>query len=679
VAAAATVAIAAVPAAASAAPARFRLAGSSPRAARTTASNGAVAGGTQINFSVALTLPDANGAAALAHAVSTAGSAQYHQFLTPAQWEQRFSPSEQAVDDVSSFLTSSGISVTGVQADRMAVYASGTAAQIERAFATSLSTHDVLGQSLRVADSDLSVPASLAGEIAGVAGVSQTLAASDATVDAPPSKHVQTPGSSIAPPAVLQVATPCAGYFGQIFDTTLPNYGSPYPPNPAWAVCGYTPGQFRSVYNLNGPADGTGATVAVVDAYASPTLYDDAAQFAATYDPANPLRKHQFSEDVAHPYEDASLCDASGWYEEQTLDVESVHSTAPGANIVYVGGRSCNDTDLAAALAQVVDHHLADVATNSYGDPGGDLAAPAADQAAFNDVLLMAAGTGVSVLFSSGDSGDEYVNYGQSIPDFPAVSPLATAVGGTTTEIGADGSLTGETGWSTARSFLCNAAYEAAGRCTAAQLGSWLPIGLSLGGGSGGGTSYTYLQPPYQAGVVPSSMSEANAGVLGTSQPMRVEPDIAAEGDPATGTLVGETLTFPSGVRFGTFRIGGTSVASPMTAGIVARAVGMAGHPLGFLNPALYSMYGASGAFNDVLASPNTDMSRADFANSFDSSLGFFYSTRIVDYEGAEKFCDPTTNVCTTQNVSIAPAAGYDNMTGLGSPGSSFVTQLAGH
>ena len=92
----------------------------------------------------------------------------------------------------------------------------------------------------------------------------------------------------------------------------------------------------------------------------------------------------------------------------------------------------------------------------------------------------------------------------------------------------------------------------------------------------------------------------------------------------------------------------------------------------------MYSLYGKAGAYNDVLASPNTDMSRADYADSIDAAAGFLYTTRIVDYQGTEQFCDPNDN-CSTQNVSIAPAPGYDNMTGLGSPGSSFVSQLAGH
>jgi subtilase family serine protease len=114
---------------------------------------------------------------------------------------------------------------------------------------------------------------------------------------------------------------------------------------------------------------------------------------------------------------------------------------------------------------------------------------------------------------------------------------------------------------------------------------TWLPIDPSLDGGSGGGTSSVYPQPSYQAGVVPNSLSEASS-----SSPMRVEPDISMEADPATGILVGETQTFPDGVYYDTYRIGGTSVSSPL-------------------------------------------------ANSLDTTDGLFYTTRIVDYEGPENRC----------------------------------------
>jgi hypothetical protein len=68
-------------------------------------------------------------------------------------------------------------------------------------------------------------------------------------------------------------------------------------------------------------------------------------------------------------------------------------------------------------------------------------------------------------------------------------------------------------------------------------------------------------------------------------------------------------------------------------------------------------------------------MARADFANSVDASLGFLYTTRIVDYEGQEQFCTED-GVCSTRDVALNTGLGFDSMTGLGSPGDSFVQTL---
>ncbi len=110
------------------------------------------------------------------------------------------------------------------------------------------------GHTLRLADGNLSVPAGIAGIVAGVTGVSQTLAHPDNTVGAaggakgsPP-----PPGKPIPQPAGFRAAQPCGSYYGQQTDSTLPPYGNNYPSNPPWAVCGYTPPQFRGAYGLSG-------------------------------------------------------------------------------------------------------------------------------------------------------------------------------------------------------------------------------------------------------------------------------------------------------------------------------------------------------------------------------------------------------------------------------------------
>jgi subtilase family serine protease len=657
---------------------RVALRDSASPAAATSPSVGAVPGSSAIDFQVELRLPNLQGAQAFARTVSTPGSAAYGHYLTPAQWEQRFSPSPATVGRVTAFLEHSGFNVLGASADRMAIFATGTIAQVQRAFATSLSYHQVDGSKLRLADRDLSVPTDIAGSVAGVAGISDVRAHPDDVTGAPTSGQTgSTPAtSSLEQPAGFRVASPCGTYYGEKIDTKLAPFGSGYPSDPPWAVCGYTPPQLRSAYDLSG-ADGSGVTVAVVDAYASPSILSDAQEYASLNDPTHPLAGSQFSQRLAGSFTDQAPCGgAPGWYGEETLDVEAVHAMAPGAHILFAGARNCNEQELDDAVRGIVDGHLASVITNSYGDDGGDVLDDDGTRAATDNVLMMAAGTGVSVLFSSGDGGDEFTTVGAVLADYPASSPWATAVGGTTLQIGAAGQRIGEFGWSTARSFLCTDFYVKAGGCTDASLGKWLPIDEALDGGSGGGTSYVYPQPFYQRGVVPAALSQRNAAVLG-NDPMRVEPDISMDADPATGFLVGETQTFPNGVYYDQYRIGGTSVSSPLLAGVIARADETAGHPLGFVNPSLYSLYGHPNAIYDVLAAGKQDMSRADYTNSITPDDGYLYSTRIIDYEGQEQFC--TDNLtCSTRDVALSTAPGFDSMTGLGAPTGNFVDELAG-
>ncbi len=582
---------------------------------------------------------------------------------------------------VTQFLRANGFAVGNVAADRMAISGSGTTAQVERAFGTSVSYHRVNGTTLRLADRDLSVPAPLAGVVAGVTGISQTPATPRLRTDNPAatSSPASNKSATVFPqPPGFRVAPPCGDYYGQKVDTTLPPYGHGYPSPAPYVVCGYKPGQLRSAYSTPTGLDGSGQTVAVIDAYVSPTLLQDAQTYADRNDPGHPLRSSQFSQMLAPHFTQADLCGPGGWYGEQTLDVEAVHAIAPGAHIVYVGAENCFN-DLFTSLRQVVDGHLAEVVTNSWGDNGGDLRDDASIRAAVDNTLIMAAGTGVSVLFSSGDNGDEFTALGQSIADYPPSSPWATAVGGTTLQIGSAGQRLGEFGWSTARSYLCNATYLAAGGCTDAQLGTWTPIDLALDGGSGGGTSYIYPQPSYQTGVVPLSMSTRNRELVGPD-PKRVVPDISMEADPGTGFLVGETQTFPNGVYYDQYRIGGTSVSSPLFAGMVALADQAGGGSLGFLNPKLYALYGNSSALDDIGPAGKQDQSRVDFANSIDGNDGYLFSTRLVGYVGTEQYCppEPSHDPCTTQDVSIPAVPGYDAMTGLGSPGSGFVPALGG-
>jgi len=146
-------------------------------------------------------------------------------------------------------------------------------------------------------------------------------------------------------------------------------------------------------------------------------------------------------------------------------------------------------------------------------------------------------------------------------------------------------------------------------------------------------------------------------------------PDISALADPNTGLLVGQTQTFSNGTYYDEYRIGGTSVAAPLTAGLAAVADQIAGSPLGFLNPRIYQAYKTSNnAFYDVdqadtfntLTPPS--VVRVNFKNSENSAGGLSYSLRTL--EGP--------------NQTLHSTRGFDTATGVGTPnGSNFFAAIS--
>jgi subtilase family serine protease len=669
------------PGAVGAAPAPAVVQNSSPAAASTDLV-GATPSETAIDFNVGLQLADQAGAEALARAVSDPTSASYRRYLSPAQWERRFSPSQSSVKAVTSWLEAEGVTIDAVTPDRMTIQASASAATVQRAFGATLGQYRRRGRVLRLSSTPLKVPGDVASLISGVTGVDQNVATPDKLTGGEGPAAVRSPGKEIPQPPGFRNAPPCSPYYAKKSDTTDPPYGGGYPSPLPYAVCGYTPAQLQGAYGLSsqiaGGVDGKGVTVAIVDAYASPTLFADANQYTQKNQPTQVLSAGQFSEHLSKTFNQTELCEASEWFGEQTLDVEAVHATAPGANILYVGAKNCVG-GLYNSVQEVVDGHLADVITNSWGDNGGDVLDSAGSRRGFDNILLMAGGTGIGVQFSAGDEGDNFHNLGMTVADYPASSPYATSVGGTSLQVGKANTRTGELGWSTSKSVLCSSLLQAErypGCKAASKLNVWSPPapGEYLYGG-GGGTSFQYPEPAYQQGVVPAALAERNSST--TKIANRVEPDISMDGDPTTGMLVGETQQFPNGTYYDEYRIGGTSLSSPLFAGVMADADQAAGTPLGFVNPLLYKA-GASApsAFYDVVPAASQALVRVDYLDGVDAKEGTITSARTLAYEGREVFCSGTGN-CTRQKVALNTAPGFDSMTGLGTPGNELVATLA--
>jgi subtilase family serine protease len=585
---------------------------------------------------------DPAGLAADAMAVSTPGSTRYGHYLTPAQVMARYGPTRAQVSAVAGWLTGAGLAVTKVE-DEMGGYVAvqGPVQAAERAFGVTFGTfRGPDHQADRAPEQTATAPASLASAVLTVTGLDT--AAAD-----------MTPDDTLPPPGPnYWTAGPCSKYYGQKIASHDPSaYGAKQP----YTVCGYTPRQIRDAYHVSRSGmTGKGVTVAIVDAYASPTMPGDANQYArATGD--RPFASGQYTQDLAanFSYTAADECDAASWYGEQTADIEAVHGMAPNARVVYVGAASCADQDLGDALALVVDKHLASIVSDSWGAPTDY----ASEIPVYNEIFQAGAAEGIGFFFSSGDSGYENPaedpnSDGQQV-DFPTSSPYVTSVGGTSLAIGRSGNYEFETAWGTLLDKL--AASRRSWHST--PPGPW-PSGYD--GSSGGGVSYDFTQPSYQRGVVPDSLATALPNGSTSPDPMRVVPDVSALADPSTGMLTGETVQQPDGTTdaFSFSRSGGTSVSVQVFAGIEADAQQAAGHPLGFANPAIYARYG-TGAFRDVTDHPSGIGHLAEVRNNYTDPatktgpLITYLRTLGIDGEGS---------------AALPAVKGYDDATGVGSP-----------
>jgi subtilase family serine protease len=642
VAAGSAIALSAVALPATATPTRHRLAGSMPNWVHRAHKLGHASSSAQVKFGILLHMRHAAQADATIQRLSEPSSASYGKWLTNAQFDARFAPTAASVRAVRGWLVGQGFTVRKTLPSGMYVEAAGTTRQIEKTFGTTLNEYSLQGMKVRSNATELSLsastPSAVTSAIDSVIGVDQgsTLKKPADTLPGPPD-------------GARYGVQPCSRYFGKkIASDKPPAYGHSEP----YAVCGYVPQQYQAAYGesslLRNGIDGHGVTVAITDAYAAPTIRHDAQQYNVVHHQPR-FRHGQFRQITPGPdgYANIDECGGNGWYGEETLDVEAVHAMAPGAKIVYVAGSDCL-SGLDDAWAETIDNHVADIVTNSWTDGLDDLADLGQDYIDFyQQFSTEAALTGVTVNFSSGDDGDHTAggtNLADKTVEFPADLPYVTGVGGTSVEIGAHHKWLGEYGWQSDYSLLTDGAWAPA------------PPGTYSSGG-GGGTSQLFPQPFYQRGAVPDSISTYYGG-----QPMRAVPDIAMPGDPNTGFEVGETQVFPDGTYWDQYRIGGTSLSSPLEAGVLAVAEQFSRRPLGFVNPLYYALIGTRGLHDEVAPSSPVAEVRTNYANSVDNSEGKTFQLQTID----------------VQSSTLHDTPGYDDETGVGSPhGPSFFFDLA--
>jgi subtilase family serine protease len=333
------------------------------------------------------------------------------------------------------------------------------------------------------------------------------------------------------------------------------------------------------------------------------------------------------------------------WALEVSLDVEWSHAIAPGANILLVTTPTAETLgvqgfpDMMKAEQQIVDNHMADVISQSFG-AGEETFSSVQSLLNQRHAFESARTAGITVFASSGDGGTfntfkEPVKNPNPIPGqsviWPGSDPLVTSVGGTSVCLD---EATGTVVDNSVPPAWCKAAVGA--RETTWQRWVTYPFGVVKGGLSGGGFSKVFAKPNFQ------NTLPAGSTTIGD---MRGLPDIAWQADSRTGVLVYMTEPPLSGLicpplsavppipcSTGWYVVGGTSSSSPQWAGMIAVAAQMNGGPLGYLNPALYKIasdpakYAAD--FHDITIGNNLD----PFAANLDASgnpirLGFEAST----------------------------------------------------
>jgi subtilase family serine protease len=318
--------------------------------------------------------------------------------------------------------------------------------------------------------------------------------------------------------------------------TYTPNYELSALPDSktASAADGYTPAQIRTAYAMNGisfgdvTGDGTGQTIAIIDAFNDPTIQADLRTFDATFGIADTTLtvEGQTGSTTSLPRTDPAGR-GNSWAVETSLDVEWAHAVAPGAKILLIEASSDSDSDLNVAVATARAATGVSVVTMSFGS-----AESSSDPAGNGDYTTPAGHIGETFLASAGDNGA----YGDGgivkAAEYPAASPNVVAVGGTNLVTEDDGTYLSESGWGD---------------------------GTTSGddGGGGGGISKYETQPAYQKGIVTQSTTK------------RTVPDVSIDADPNSGVDVVDTYDSPTSPWM---VVGGTSLAAPMWAGVIAIA-----------------------------------------------------------------------------------------------------------
>lgn len=515
-------------------------------------------------------------------------SPHYHQWLTPQQYGEKFGLSADDISRVTSWLMAQGFTVTGVAKSSTFVTFSGTAAQVQQTFGTTVHSLSLNGERHIANLADPVLPSAIARVVSNISGLN----------DFRPEPHLrmnQVSGTAIRP------------HF------TVPGTGG----NPDFHAL--APADFNTIYEVN-PLTGSGLSGAGIGGCTDPSVpcgdiavlgqvditpYGndlDAFRTAAGL-PALPANRPTIYLFGANPGAPSSTCTNNSIphcadLEESMLDVEWAGAIAPAAKIIFVTSTNAVTTSFLTA----VDQDFAPIISLSYGQCESSI--PLGELAVLNATLLEAATKGITVIGPTGDDGatdcDTLVSSATKglAVDFPGSSPYVTGIGGTMFDEGADSA----TYWNSTNDPMTGGSAtryipEMVWNETSIDIGDTPP---SFGAG-GGGASILFVKPEWQVG-----RGVPNDGV-------RDVPDISLN---AASKHDGYLVCLQSSCTGGHFYnstgglvLGGTSAATPPFAGIIALVEqGLGSVRLGNINPNIYAMANGNQyntIFNDVTKGDN--------------------------------------------------------------------------
>lgn len=604
---------------------------------------------TVLTVNVWLKLHDQQGLAKLVEQQKQKNSSSYHQWITQDQFNSSYGPTSQEVNAVSNFLSAKGLTIIFVAENNFYVKAQGTVDAIQKAFNVQIHSYQSRGANYHSNNADpYDASGGLIAAITGLddygfepqlvlTGASEGASTLRPLAVSPQGLFFESQCFRPVETDTFMSTTDSAIYIGNRYGANITNTSLGHLP-----PCGYQPSELQQAYDLKPlyttGLDGSGETIVITDAFGSPTIAHDAQVFAEVYGlpPVNlTIAK---APGLSNNPKGATL----NWNLETTLDVEWAHAIAPGANIIVVV--ATDRASLDEAINYAVVHHLGNTISNSWSRPEG-LGNPAQFDRV-NRILEMAAAQGIDVNFASGDSGDDSISVGFKTVEFPASSPLATGVGGTSLALNPDNTIAFQTGWGNNLTRIAQAA--ALGNAPVNP-----PLHLGFQGGAGGGPSLTFARPSFQSGL----------SVPGNT---RLVPDIAMLADPFTGVEFIETI----GGQLSVGVVGGTSVATPMFSAIMAIAAQSAGHGLGQAAALVYNL--PIGAVNDILpvSSPGNvtgildgaPLSAANLAAPLNGTTSFY--SAIYNSPFSTRWFVITFGT----DSSLMTAPGWDDVTGVGTP-----------